>query len=99
MRPGSCSAAAVCWRAFPKAYAIIMPAFYLPMIGMLLALVLRGVSFEFRWVAKPDHWHWDIAFTAGSTIAAFPAGRHPRRPDPGRERRATANMPAAPSTG
>jgi cytochrome d ubiquinol oxidase subunit II len=60
--------------AFPKAYAIIMPAFYLPIIGMLLALVLRGVSFEFRWVAKPDHKYWDIAFAGGSTLAGFLQG-------------------------
>ncbi|NJM55475.1 MAG: hypothetical protein HC841_05790, partial [Verrucomicrobiae bacterium] len=38
--------------AFPLAYGIIMPAVYLPMIIMLLALVFRGVAFEFRWVAK-----------------------------------------------
>lgn len=62
------------WVAFPKAYAIIMPAFYLPIIGMLLALVLRGVSFEFRWVAKPNHRLWDIAFAGGSTMAAFLQG-------------------------
>ncbi|BCJ90184.1 ubiquinol oxidase subunit II, cyanide insensitive [Terrihabitans soli] len=62
------------WVAFPKAYAIIMPAFYLPMIIMLLALVLRGVSFEFRWVAKPNHHWWDIAFAGGSTLAAFSQG-------------------------
>ena len=37
--------------AFPRAYAVIMPAFYLPVIVMLLALVFRGVAFEFRWVA------------------------------------------------
>lgn len=59
---------------FPKAYAIIMPAFYLPIIGMLLALIFRGVSFEFRWVAKPQHSHWDLAFICGSTIAAFLQG-------------------------
>ena len=34
--------------AFPRAYAIIMPALYLPVIVMLLALVFRGVAFEFR---------------------------------------------------
>lgn len=62
------------WVAFPKAYAIIMPAFYLPVLGMLLALVLRGVSFEFRWVAKPDHSLWDIAFAGGSITAAFLQG-------------------------
>jgi cytochrome d ubiquinol oxidase subunit II len=62
------------WIAFPKAYAVIMPAFYLPVIGMLLALVLRGVSFEFRWVAKPDHRIWDIAFSGGSIVASFLQG-------------------------
>lgn len=33
---------------FPLAYALIMPALYAPLIAMLLALVLRGVAFEFR---------------------------------------------------
>lgn len=62
------------WVAFPRAYAVIMPAFYLPVLGMLLALVLRGVSFEFRWVAKPTHRKWDIAFAGGSIVAAFLQG-------------------------
>ncbi len=60
--------------AFPLAYAIIMPALYVPLITMLLALVFRGVAFEFRWVAKPHHRKWDIAFAAGSTVAAFTQG-------------------------
>lgn len=60
--------------AFPLAYAIIMPALYVPLIVMLLALIFRGVAFEFRWVAKPRHRKWDIAFAAGSTIAAFAQG-------------------------
>jgi cytochrome d ubiquinol oxidase subunit II len=60
--------------AFPKAYAVIMPALYLPVIIMLLALVFRGVAFEYRWVAKPNHSVWDRAFTWGSTIAAFMQG-------------------------
>src|SRR5580698_5126274 len=38
--------------AFPLAYAVIMSALYVPLIAMLLALVFRGVAFEFRWVAK-----------------------------------------------
>lgn len=62
------------WVAFPTAYGVIMPAFYLPVIGMLLALVLRGVSFEFRWVAKPSHRLWDVAFAAGSIVAGFLQG-------------------------
>src|SRR5688572_26094805 len=40
--------------AFPLAYAIILPAVYAPIIAMLLALVFRGVAFEFRW-RDPAH--------------------------------------------
>ncbi|KAJ8138480.1 hypothetical protein OY671_008307, partial [Metschnikowia pulcherrima] len=60
--------------AFPLAYSIITPASYVPLIAMSLALVFRGVAFEFRWVAKPHHRKWDIAFAAGSTVAAFAQG-------------------------
>jgi len=51
-----------------------MPALYLPVIVMLLALIFRGVSFEFRWVAKPRHRMWDLAFSGGSIVAAFAQG-------------------------
>jgi cytochrome d ubiquinol oxidase subunit II len=60
--------------AFPLAYAVIMPAVYLPVIVMLLALIFRGVSFEFRNVSKPRHRKWDRAFAAGSTVATFAQG-------------------------
>src|SRR5262249_16389534 len=60
--------------AFPRAYAIIMPALYLPVIVMLLALVFRGVSFEFRAVAVTSKKYWNFAFAAGSTLAAFCQG-------------------------
>ena len=60
--------------AFPLAYAIILPAVYAPMIAMLLALVLRGVAFEFRW-RDPRHRHgWDLAFHGGSLAAALAQG-------------------------
>jgi cytochrome d ubiquinol oxidase subunit II len=62
------------WVAFPAAYAVIMPAFYLPVIVMLLALVFRGVAFEFRWVAVTSKRHWNFAFAAGSTLAGFCQG-------------------------
>jgi cytochrome d ubiquinol oxidase subunit II len=62
------------WVAFPQAYAVIMPAFYLPVIVMLLSLIFRGVSFEFRFVSKPNHRLWDIAFFVGSALAAFSQG-------------------------
>lgn len=60
--------------AFPLAYSIIMPALYLPIIIMLLALVFRGVAFEYRWVAKPSHTIWDAAFAGGSIVATLMQG-------------------------
>jgi cytochrome bd ubiquinol oxidase subunit II len=62
------------WVAFPQAYAVIMPALYLPIIVMLLALIFRGVSFEFRFASKPRHALWDFAFAGGSILAAFAQG-------------------------
>jgi cytochrome bd ubiquinol oxidase subunit II len=62
------------WVAFPKAYAVLMPAMYAPIIVMLLALVFRGVAFEFRWVAKPHHARWDWSFALGSVLATFAQG-------------------------
>jgi len=59
---------------FPKAYAIIMPAMYLPIIVMLLGLIFRGVAFEFRSVAQTSKNYWNIAFAGGSTVAAFCQG-------------------------
>ena len=62
------------WIAFPKAYAVVMPALYLPIMVMLLALVFRGVAFEFRFVSKPRHGFWDLAFAGGSIVAALAQG-------------------------
>lgn len=61
---------------FPLAYAIVMPALYVPLTIMLLALVFRGVAFEFRWRAKRDGQRnaWDAAFAGGSLVAAFAQG-------------------------
>jgi cytochrome d ubiquinol oxidase subunit II len=61
------------WVAFPRAYAVVMPALYLPVIVMLLALVFRGVAFEFRTVSRSKTW-LNVAFTVGSTLAAFAQG-------------------------
>jgi len=60
--------------AFPLAYAIIMPAVYAPIIAMLLALVFRGVAFEFRWRDTGHQRFWDMAFSGGSLLAAFAQG-------------------------
>ena len=59
---------------FPLAYSIVMPALYAPIIAMLLALVFRGVAFEFRWKTRRGKFLWDWAFAGGSTLAAFAQG-------------------------
>ncbi|MFM7008647.1 MAG: cytochrome d ubiquinol oxidase subunit II [Betaproteobacteria bacterium] len=59
---------------FPLAYAVIMPALYAPIIIMLLALVFRGVAFEFRWKSHARKYLWDWAFAGGSTVATFAQG-------------------------
>ncbi|MBC2667863.1 cytochrome d ubiquinol oxidase subunit II [Novosphingobium piscinae] len=60
--------------AFPLAYSIILPALYAPIIAMLLALVLRGVAFEFRWRDPRHRAFWDRAFHTGSLVATVAQG-------------------------
>jgi cytochrome d ubiquinol oxidase subunit II len=60
--------------AFPLAYAVLMPALYTPMIAMLIGLIFRGVAFEFRWRTTRQRNLWDIAFAAGSLLAAMAQG-------------------------
>ncbi len=61
--------------AFPTAYAVVLSAFYLPLIGMLIGLIFRGVAFEFRFKASAARrgW-WDKAFIGGSLLATFCQG-------------------------
>lgn len=59
---------------FPLAYAVLMPALYMPILLMLLGLVFRGVAFEYRWRSENHRAHWDFGFTAGSLVAAFCQG-------------------------
>jgi cytochrome d ubiquinol oxidase subunit II len=60
--------------AFPLAYSIILPALYAPIIAMLLALVFRGVAFEFRWRDPRHRPIWDVAFNTGSIVGTFCQG-------------------------
>ncbi len=62
--------------AFPLAYAILMPAFYIPILIMLAALIFRGVAFEFRHkaVRKTTVHFWNGAFFGGSLVAAISQG-------------------------
>ena len=57
--------------AFPQAYALLLPALYMPILFMLTALILRGVAFEFRFKAERSRFIWDWAFSAGSIAAGF----------------------------
>ena len=59
---------------FPLAYAIVMPALYAPIIAMLIALVFRGVAFEFRWKTRRGQFLWDWAFAGGSILATLAQG-------------------------
>jgi cytochrome bd ubiquinol oxidase subunit II len=68
-------AAATLFGAFPLAYSIAISAFYLPILIMLAALILRGVAFEFRANAGPAMRRvWDGGFVGGSYVAAFVQG-------------------------
>ncbi|GGX62186.1 ubiquinol oxidase subunit II, cyanide insensitive [Litorimonas cladophorae] len=60
--------------AFPLAYAIVLPALYAPFIVMILALVFRGVAFEYRWRDKAHEKTWDRSFFFGSLLATFSQG-------------------------
>ncbi len=61
--------------AFPLAYAILMPAMYMPIMLMLGALIFRGVAFEFRAHGrKRGRRMWSWAFTGGSILAVVAQG-------------------------
>jgi len=58
--------------AFPLAYSVILSALSLPLLFMLMALIFRGVAFEFRFRAHDAERHfWDKAFLYGSIVATF----------------------------
>jgi cytochrome d ubiquinol oxidase subunit II len=65
---------AALYGAFPLVYSTLLPILYMPIMVMLAALIFRGVAFEFRFKAHKSRFLWDVAFTAGSTMAAFCQG-------------------------
>ncbi|MCU4676623.1 cytochrome d ubiquinol oxidase subunit II [Catenovulum sp. 2E275] len=61
--------------AFPSAHSFILKELYLPVAVLLIALILRGVAFDFRVKAAFSHRPtWDKAFKAGSVLAALSQG-------------------------
>ena len=67
---------ATLYGVFPGAYSTLLPAFYLPIVLMLVALIFRGVAFEFRIMTRGTGREklWDGGFMIGSGIAAFCQG-------------------------
>jgi len=59
--------------AFPHWYATLFSGFYLPFLLLLVALILRGVAFEFRSKDDNPRWRhfWDFSIFIGSMVPAF----------------------------
>ena len=59
--------------AFPKVYATVFSGFYLALMLVLAALILRAVSLEFRSKERGRAWRttWDVAFCVGSLLPAI----------------------------
>jgi cytochrome bd ubiquinol oxidase subunit II len=62
--------------AFPGWYATMFSGFYLAFLLLLVALIARGVSFEFRGKRESARWRrtWDAAMTGGSLLAPLLIG-------------------------
>ncbi|THB78902.1 MAG: cytochrome d ubiquinol oxidase subunit II [Desulfobacteraceae bacterium] len=67
------TAGGVTFAAFPKVYAVMFSSLYTPLMLILFALILRGVSFEFRSKIESDAWKkvWDTCFSVGSFLPAL----------------------------
>jgi cytochrome d ubiquinol oxidase subunit II len=59
--------------AFPEWYASLFSGFYLALLLILVALIVRGLAFEYRGKIDSDRWrrNWDLAIIAGSTVPAL----------------------------
>jgi cytochrome d ubiquinol oxidase subunit II len=61
--------------AFPTAHGIVLTALYLPVSLMILALIFRGVSFDFRKKVSPKYQpFWNRTFFMGSLLVAITQG-------------------------
>ncbi len=64
----------ILYACFPKAYSIILPVLYSPLMLMLCALVGRGVAFEFKAKATRHKYAWARLFFISSLLATFSQG-------------------------
>lgn len=60
--------------AFPRAFSMMMPALYLPLLIMVISLLLRGITFEFRLKEKRYRWVWNYIFFLSSIVITFSQG-------------------------
>lgn len=60
--------------AFPHAFSMLLPALYLPLLFMVIGLLLRGITFEFRLKEKTYRWLWNHIFFLSSASIAFIQG-------------------------
>jgi cytochrome d ubiquinol oxidase subunit II len=62
--------------AFPQVYATVFSGFYLALMLLLVFLIFRAVSMEFRGKVESDRWRrvWDWAFALGSVVPALLLG-------------------------
>ena len=67
------TAGGVTFAAFPKVYAVMFSSLYSALMLILFALILRGVSFEFRGKVNSTVWRgvWDLCIFAGSVLPAL----------------------------
>lgn len=59
--------------AFPEWYATLFSGFYLPLLLILVALIVRNLAFEYRHKRDDDRWRgrWDLALIIGSAVPAL----------------------------
>lgn len=76
---------AALYGAFPAAFATLMPLIYLPIMTMVIAILFRGVAFEYRMKSTEKTHLWDrvifissflVAFMQGNILGAFVEGFH-----------------------
>lgn len=65
---------AMLYGAFPLVYGLLLPILYMPIMLMVIALIFRGVSFEFRFKAEQSKILWNWVFSISSVTAAFLQG-------------------------
>lgn len=65
---------AILYGAFPSAFSLLLPKLYTPLFIMVIALLFRGISFEFRLKNTYHQKRWDVTFILSSATTALTQG-------------------------